>query len=44
MIDKLVANLCETFSNISSGNMKLSKIQLSIIKQSSGFTAHVLGL
>ena len=42
--DRQVANLCETFSNISSGNMKLSKIQLSIIKQPSGFTVHVLGL
>ena len=44
LIIKGIWKLCKAFANVSSANIKLSKIQLSKIVQSGGFLGRLLGL
>ena len=44
LTNRQVANLCKTFANNLSINIKLSKMQLSKIVQSGGFLGRLLGL
>ena len=43
LTSRQVANLCKTFANKSSTDIKLSKTQISKMKQSGGFLGRLLG-